>query len=586
MKYDKIAPGLTNALEDYKREGVRGLLSHERRMGLIVTEDTPKPPRVIVLIDCDETAQLDHLAAHGIRVNQPKGQIRTGFLPLEKLDILSEEAAIRRIIPSHPLMLRMDVGRSKVHLPPPSQSPWTGKNVIIGIIDTGIDPKHPAFEGRILRIWDQIISGPGVAEGDYGIELTGPLLEVSRDTNGHGTHVAGIASGNDEKYLGIAPEAEFVIVKSDLQTGHIIDGLYYIFRVAEELGRPAVINLSLGGHADPHDGSDPLSIAIDTLSGKGRIVCCAAGNEGNDNIHAQATVSEGETCTVRFHVPSSMHSPLHEPIRTMVLNGWYSGTDQVEVAIQSPQGFTTPFQGPITNGLPRREYDLPEGFIRIVTPGPDLENGDHNIWIEIYSPSNAPESITSGNWHLLLRGLSIQNGRVDIWTLDDSYSDDVIFTDSNMQDSMKIGSPGAAHRAITVASYTTKVQWTDSSGEIRRAFAENLDQISSFSSEGPLRNGVEKPDVAAPGAYIISALSKDSSINPAFKVDDHHRVMAGTSMATPFISGVIALLLEKDSTMDPEEVKAWLKKDSSIPGYRSEGFHPKWGYGLIDLNNL
>ncbi|MFZ5966230.1 MAG: S8 family serine peptidase [Bacillota bacterium] len=581
MRYDKIAPGLTNALEDYKREGVRGLISHERRMGLIVTEGTSKPPRVIVLIDCDENASLDHLAAHGIQVNQPKGQIRTAFLPLEKLDILSEETAIHRIIPSHPLKPKMDTARDKVHLLPPSQSPWTGKNVIIGIIDSGIDAKHPAFEGRILKIWDQVISGPGVAEGNYGVELTGSLLEVSRDTDGHGTHVAGIAAGNDAKYPGIAPEAEFVIVKSDLQTGHIIDGLHYIFRVAEDLGRPAVINLSLGGHADPHDGSDPLSITIDTLSGKGRIVCCAAGNEGNDNIHAQALISEGKTHTVRFHVPPSM-----DPVRTMVLNGWYSGTDQIEVAVRSPRGFTTPFQGPITSGLPRKEYDLPEGFVRIVTPGPDLENNDHNIWIEIYPSSNTPQSITSGNWHLLLRGLSIQNGRVDIWTLDDSYSDDVIFTDSNMQDSMKIGSPGAAHRAVTVASYTTKVQWTDSSGETRSAFAEDLDGISSFSSEGPLRNSVEKPDVAAPGAFIISALSKDSPVNPAFKVDDHHRVMAGTSMATPFISGVIALLLEKDPTMGPEEVKAWLKERSSIPGHRSEGFDSKWGYGFIDLNNL
>lgn len=81
----------------------------------------------------------------------------------------------------------------------------TGVGVVVGIIDSGIDPNHPEFQGRILSIWDQTLAGPGVAEGQYGWELTGNLLVASRDTDGHGTHVAGIAAGAGATFTGVAP---------------------------------------------------------------------------------------------------------------------------------------------------------------------------------------------------------------------------------------------------------------------------------------------------------------------------------------------------------------------------------------------
>lgn len=185
----------------------------------------------------------------------------------------------------------------------------SGTNVIVGIVDTGIDPIHPAFAGRILHIWDQTLPGPGVPEGGYGIEVTGATLTASRDTVGHGTHVAGIAAGADPGFGGIAPAARLLIVKTDLQDAHIADGIRYIFRVAGQMGCPAVVNLSLGGHADAHDGSDSLSQIIDQETGPGRIVCCAAGNEGDDNIHAQATVPAGATRRIPMSTSTACRGP-------------------------------------------------------------------------------------------------------------------------------------------------------------------------------------------------------------------------------------------------------------------------------------
>ena len=582
MKFEKIAPGLISAIEDYQREGHQGLSRHTQSLGVLSIEDSPKPARAVVFIHCDPQASLEHLADYRIRVNQPAGRVRTAFLPVESLEPLSEEPTIRRIVPSRYMRLSMDVAPGRVNLPTfRASSGLNGNGVIIGVVDTGIDPNHPAFAGRILRIWDQVLPGPGVVEGDYGVELTGPLLSVSRDTHGHGTHVAGIAAGAGDSLGGVAPEAELVIVKTDLQDAHVADAVRYIFRVAREMGRPAVINLSLGGHDDAHDGSDSLSQIIDGESGPGRIVCCAAGNEGDDNIHAQTVVRHRGQRTIRFRVPGSVGL---NAIRMVILNGWYSGSDRIKVAVQSPGGFQTPLQDVITDGPPWQNHHLPDCRVRIVTSGPDLSNGDHNFWIEIFHPSDPLLPITPGTWRLRLRGTSVVDGRADIWALSSSQGLDVVFSGRSVADSHKIGSPGAAASAVTVASYTTKVRWTDVDGTPQE-IGWDLDEVSEFSSEGPLRNGAQKPDVAAPGAMIAAPLSADSSVARSYMVDPGYRVNGGTSMAAPFITGVVALLLQDNRTLDPQQVKAFLCQHSLIPGSDQPAgtFDPKWGFGLINL---
>jgi subtilisin family serine protease len=155
-----------------------------------------------------------------------------------------------------------------------------------------------------------------------------------------------------------------------------------------------------------------------------------------------------------------------------------------------------------------------------------------------------------------------------------------------VQDAVKIGSPGACKNAVTVASYTTKVKYTDIDAKPQEIGLE-LHGISDFSSEGPLRNDAHKPDVAAPGAMIVSTLSstaqgfgRSSMINSKFVVS------AGTSMATPFVTGLVALLLQRNPKLDPAGVKELLRKNSSIPKKAAGTFDSKWGFGLIDAKNL
>ena len=585
MNAVKIAPELLLALQnytekDYMEEELADLSLDSRTLSPQDEVDSPEPSEVDVFLHCDESAALDHLEDMGIQVNARKGSIRTAKVPLPQLYPLSEDLNITHIGASHTLHPLMDVAPAKVRLPEfRRKTHLTGKGVIIGVVDTGIDSNHPAFQGRILRILDQKL----------GLELTSEDFSRSHDTDGHGTHVAGIAAGNDDTFGGVAPEAELVIVKTTMNTTDILEGIHYIFEVADELNKPAVVNISLGGHYDPHDGSDSLSRGIDESSGEGKIVCCSAGNEGDDDIHAQVHLSQnGDSHSIHFSVPESSGN---NTIQRVILNGWYSGRDQIEVAIQPPDGPSTAYQPIPLERVPVHTDELVGARIHIVTPSfhpinEVYQDEDYHFWIEITSYPDSDQPVPPGNWQLQLHGREINSGRVDVWVIDGKNPPQVVFTEGGISDSLKIGSPGAARRAITVASYTTKVKWEDIDG-IPREAELSIDDISDFSSEGPLRNGVQKPDVTAPGAYIASCMSDDVDQQPRWRqINSHYTMMAGTSMSAPFISGIVALLLQHDPTFSPERIKALLQESSSIPGNRLGSFHPKWGYGLINADAL
>lgn len=600
MQYDKLGAGLSSLVEAHRSGGKAAMRGFTQEFGVVANDADLKPARISVTIECDEDANLDHLARYGISVNQKQGSIRTVFLPVTSLDELSEDEAIYYIHPSRYSDLAMDEARREVKVPLfVNRTGLTGKGVVIGVVDTGIDPKHPAFRGRVLSIWDQTVPGSGVSGiGSYGFEYVGAQIAGSRDAIGHGTHVAGIAAGSDPVYTGIAPEARLVLVKTDLKDSSIMDGVRYVFAKAKALGQPAVVNLSLRSHANPHDGTDIMSRLMDAESGAGRIICAAAGNDGGDGqaggtrIHAEIPLKQGTSEQVFFSIPSSTPT---SPLSLVSLMGWYSKQDAIDISLISPGGFSTATTTPQPTKSPNlKRYILESKYqveIETPSPRPTLAKGDKGFIVRISkvgSSETNPLPIDRGFWKLRLRGTTIVKGTVNVWATSDSITGNTQFVSplKFLTDSKKIGAPGAAAQVITVGAFTTRTQWPLKNGTIQTASGVEDGKIAMFSSPGPLRDGRSKPDLVAPGAFIVSALSRDSKPDAIYIVNDYYRANAGTSMATPFVTGLVALLLQKNKQLTPDQIKQILRRASKIPGQPIGTFDPKWGYGVIDVSQI
>jgi subtilisin family serine protease len=244
--------------------------------------------------------------------------------------------------------------------------------------------------------------------------------------------------------------------------------------------------------------------------------------------------------------------------------------------VASPSGYVTD----VEYGQSSKEYDFPDGSVAVSTTS-NWRSRAHNFEITVLEHEGRPTA-ASPAWRIRLHGRSVTSGRVDVWIGNDAPG--AQFTGLAATPAMTICQPGDASSAITVAAYTTRVEWPTVLGTQRVGFS--IDDICDFSSEGPRRDNSEKPDVTAPGAVIASCLSRDSHPDHQSVIDNEHCVMHGTSMACPFVTGIAALLLQRDPGLDPAGLKGMLRSHSAIPGRQHGVFDPKWGYGLVDVSHM
>jgi len=265
-------------------------------------------------------------------------------------------------------------------LTPPPFKGKTGKGVVVGIVDTGVDFDHPDFRTtgstRIVGYWDQTSEYPAKSPHtqssliglDYGVEWTpSDILNPSpsypwpqsNDLDGHGTHVAGIAAGNGRSqlgcfdgnvgYVGVASEADLCVVKVPISRRNLAletaieDGVNYVFQKARALHKPAVVNLSLGTNRGAHDGTSPLDFYLNYLTEPGidiqrapgdsaRIIVAAAGNDAYSRRHASFDKVAGTR--LEFEVPNYTQRP--GAVDHVDLQGWFSASDSFEVWVVTP----------------------------------------------------------------------------------------------------------------------------------------------------------------------------------------------------------------------------------------------------------
>ncbi len=500
---------------------------------------------------------------------------------------------------------RLDMRLDSVSLADSLELPYSGKDVLIGITDWGFDYGHPTFydtsltQLRIAAAWDQFkTSGPHPAGFSYGAEYDDvqSLLTAQSDTAGlydyafHGTHVGGIAggSGGGLNHRGVAYNSQFLMVSVQLDEAGVLDAFAWMKEKADKLGKRLVVNMSWGlYYIGPMDGTSLISQAIDEYSEDGVIFVTSAGNNGGEQFHikkefdkdtlhtgigfytytypllwGQSISMWGET-GMRFNsqllLIDSEDSIVHitRPYSTHVAEGYIDtaiilDSDTVFYNISKEASYSLNNR-PTMRLRVRNKNTVYRVGLRVYA-----DSGILHLWNVVELTNDA------GNW----------GGTFDKWypgwvSGDDTYS---------------LGEPACTKSVVTVAAHSSEVRLQN--GNVVGG------RIANFSSKGPTIDERRKPDISAPGVSIASSVSSYTTRNYDLleSVDFNGRSypfarLSGTSMSSPAVAGVVALLLEANPRLNNNDVQLILQQSARLDqntGEIRDTSDLSWGWGKVN----
>ncbi|WP_309114295.1 S8 family serine peptidase [Saccharothrix sp.] len=555
-------------------------------------ETAPRRTTVKLLVRSAELGAAEQwlAAAGGGVVSVPPDPDSSGQVvvlagvPVSALSDLDGQPWLLRAEAPKEMFTRMDRARGPVtgvDAVQAAHGDLTGAGVLLAVVDTGVDWSHPDFRHddgttRLERFLHAHVPA-GTEESKFDVFDAGAINKAlnggpaipTGDPGGHGTHCASIAAGNgrgatDRRFRGVAPECSLMGVRAEpLLDVHIIEGIRQAFELAGD--RPAVVSLSLGGHFGAHDGTSAIENEIARATGPGRIVVVAAGNEGDDGVHAQGRLVVGEELKFTVRVPDT---------GLVFCDVWIPRGDQVDVFVESPSG--TRFE-PNTG-----ETSTPDGtFVADFVENP--VNREQNLTFLMINGT------VDDRWTIRITPLSVVHGEVHAWA--GSVEGGRLMFPGTPVEGYSIGMPATEERAIAVGSLISRNKFEGPQGDSTLP-GLSVDSLSAFSSEGPTRIGVQKPDIVAPGQVVTAALSagSDMATNPRLAGRRHpsgkYVTIQGTSMATPFVAGIVALMLQREPRLTPEEVQQRLRISARRDAATGPVWNARYGWGKLDAEAL
>jgi subtilisin family serine protease len=537
-------------------------------------------------------------------------------VPIGRLEELAAQPQVEFVEAARVMvpMLSTSLAETKadrLHVPAPDGPGLTGKGVVVGIVDFGLDFTLADFiapngKTRVAFIWDQDLGPVGnertPARFNYGVEYDAtdinnalqtpdPFAVVRHrpDQGSHGTHVAGIAAGNGRstdsafpagKFVGAAPESTIIYVQpsargeegSFTDSVHVAEAISYVYDKAQQLGMPCVINMSLGQNGGSHDGESVVERAIDRLiEERGRAFVGAAGNEHIWRGHASGRLETGDQRVLHWKSGGQMPLPSGGQLPAGTGDGtpnqleiWYSSRDRLSVTLADPDGEASAVVRPGETEVHR----FKNGDTAFIDSDRfSVLNGDARIFISV---DPAPgHLVCDGVWKVTIEALDSRDGRFDAWIERDNrdphnnFADQSFFVGADFDGQMTLGTPATTRRGISVANYD----------HVTTA-------VSDSSSRGRTRDGRDKPEVSAPGTKIFSsnALGGRSIGGPPYPM---HVAMTGTSMSAPHVAGTVALLFQKKPNLSSAQLQKVLIAAANPPaGHQS--FDLAFGYGRLD----
>ena len=616
---NKISPVLKMSFLEYERNYTKSSFSVEQfiegQIIIALYKSLNNSVVAPVLIKTNKiNSTRDYLKTIGGAVQTEAGDIITAEIPLSRAVEIAQREEVIYIDGSAKRNMYMDLSRVEckadaVHIGTGLPRGFRGNGVVVGVVDSGIDWKHNDFKDgggtRIKYLWDMSGASNPPQGYSYGTEYTKAQMDAGQcqaidgmDGHGHGTHVAGTAAGNGNaisNYIGIAPESDIIFVKGfrsgpGFDDADVVNGCNYIFSKAQSMNKPAVINLSLGGHYGAHDGTSLYEQALSNLPGAGKIIVAAAGNEGESYIHLSYTTGGTNAGEAR-----QSFWLINENEQVSAVDLWYNAPGQMAVGLAIYDQFLNllNYTNPILPGqkiedVPMTAGGFTYGYVTIdATTTSDPNNGARRV-VFVIGSNNGTVSLNNCYWTLYTYG----SGTLHAWNITGGR----FSTDNNPpqyypgNNSSSIGIPGTAKKIICIGSHVTKNQWVDMDGVLRQQPGNpTIGDKSSFSSMGPTRDARVKPDITAPGEVIVSAFSSDLPLGtngiPRSNVvqGGKHQKMQGTSMASPHVTGAVALMLERNRQITYDNVYSILTTSTKKDAFTGTTQNNLFGFGKLDV---